>query len=393
MQHPKTLITLFLICLIHSFSMAQGIEFEHGTWKEALKKAKKEHKYIMVDAYTEWCGPCKWMSAEVFPDPQAGEFFNPQFVSLKMDMEKGEGLKYAKLWDVNAYPTLLFFDSKGKLVHRSAGMRPAEGLIGLGRDALNPETQLMTLAERFEKGDRDPEFLFKYTNACIRAFIDYEEPFIAYRNSRTPQQLATPENWAMLTMIEFDFTSPTFQMIRDNEDLFREAAQGNYDKHCMRMAIHWARKIGYNQDSVRYDSLLPRLAELHFNETEIAEVGAMLKLCYYANDSLLEPLYLAEYLDNHCRDWEMLNENAWNYAQKYPDQPAKRAQAMKWVNKSIDLESNFYNLDTKAYILKLEGSYEEALKYARLALGASEEGDEVAETEKMISELLELARK
>ena len=36
-----------------------GIQFFNGTFKEALAKAKKENKMVMMDCYTTWCGPCK----------------------------------------------------------------------------------------------------------------------------------------------------------------------------------------------------------------------------------------------------------------------------------------------------------------------------------------------
>ena len=58
---------------------------------EALAKAKAENKLVFMDCYTSWCGPCKYMTETIFPQEKAGEFFNPKFVCVKFDMEKGEG--------------------------------------------------------------------------------------------------------------------------------------------------------------------------------------------------------------------------------------------------------------------------------------------------------------
>ncbi|KAA3624690.1 MAG: thioredoxin, partial [Bacteroidetes bacterium] len=58
----KKLVFLFLITLFTSSIAAQGIEFLHLTWDEALELAKEEEKIIFVDAYAVWCGPCKRMS-------------------------------------------------------------------------------------------------------------------------------------------------------------------------------------------------------------------------------------------------------------------------------------------------------------------------------------------
>ena len=94
-----------------------GIQFIHDNYNEAIAKAKSEKKIIFLDAYTTWCGPCKMMSKLTFTVPEVGSFFNKNFVNLKFDMEKGDGPMLQQKFDVVAYPTLLFIDSSGKLVH------------------------------------------------------------------------------------------------------------------------------------------------------------------------------------------------------------------------------------------------------------------------------------
>ncbi len=114
----------------------KGIQFFQGTWNEALAAAKKEKKLIFVDAYAVWCGPCKFMSNNVFPDAAVGEYFNKNFISYKFDMEKGEGPEFSSKYKVTAYPTLLFIDYAGTVVYREMGARDAGGFIKLGESAL-----------------------------------------------------------------------------------------------------------------------------------------------------------------------------------------------------------------------------------------------------------------
>lgn len=52
---------------------------------------------MFVDFYTDWCGPCKVMARDVFPQKQVGDFFNAKFVCLKLNAEK-EGRELAKLF-------------------------------------------------------------------------------------------------------------------------------------------------------------------------------------------------------------------------------------------------------------------------------------------------------
>ena len=51
------------------------------SFEEALQKAKQENKLIFVDLYTTWCGPCKKMAAETFPQQAVGDYFNKNFVN------------------------------------------------------------------------------------------------------------------------------------------------------------------------------------------------------------------------------------------------------------------------------------------------------------------------
>ena len=75
----------------------QGIEFmDNEPWSKVLQRAKEQNRLIFMDCYTVWCGPCKGLAQDVFPQKQVGDFFNAHFVNVKYDMEKGEGPELAK---------------------------------------------------------------------------------------------------------------------------------------------------------------------------------------------------------------------------------------------------------------------------------------------------------
>lgn len=107
----------------------EGIRFESLPFKELLAKAGKEKKGVFIDCYTIWCGPCKLMSNTVFTQAAVGEYFNSHFVCEKFDMEKGEGIELGKKYGVTAYPTLLFLDKEGNLLHKMVGACSAEELL------------------------------------------------------------------------------------------------------------------------------------------------------------------------------------------------------------------------------------------------------------------------
>ena len=189
-----TLISLFVIAAISLD--AQGISFFKGTWEEALEEAKKQDKIIFVDAYAVWCGPCKRMSKNVFPHDKVGKFYNKNFINMKLDMERGEGLKFRKQYPVSAFPTLFYIDYTGELVMKVKGAQDVDGFIKLGENALKKIDRSGIYAEAYEKGDRDPELVYNYVKALNKA----GKPSLKIANEyvRSQKNLTTPENLKFL---------------------------------------------------------------------------------------------------------------------------------------------------------------------------------------------------
>lgn len=116
---------------------ATQINFIEDSWGEALKQAAAQHKYIFVDAYATWCGPCKILKATTFKNAKAADFFNKNFVNVAIDMEKGQGPELASAWGMQAYPTLIIFDSAGNPVLGTVGYIGANDLVKFGQKALS----------------------------------------------------------------------------------------------------------------------------------------------------------------------------------------------------------------------------------------------------------------
>ena len=147
MKHFTTLLLIFS----HSFTVlaTEGINFEKKmTWAEIKAKAKKEQKMIFFDAYTSWCGPCQYLETSIYTNRGVASYYNSNFINAKFDMEKGEGIKLAKEFNIMAYPTLLFFSPDGVLLHKIIGAMEAPAFINLGKDARNPAKQFYTLQQK-----------------------------------------------------------------------------------------------------------------------------------------------------------------------------------------------------------------------------------------------------
>ncbi len=147
-----------------------GVNFEHITFDEALAKAKAENKLVFMDCYTSWCGPCKYMTETIFPQEKAGEFFNPKFVCVKFDMEKGEGPELAKRFGVRAYPTFLILRPDGTVQHKVVGGGELDKFIEKVEKGLNEKTSLDYLNKLYEKGKMNKKQLMTYTVVLNEAY-------------------------------------------------------------------------------------------------------------------------------------------------------------------------------------------------------------------------------
>src|SRR5580700_4758162 len=101
-------ILIMILCGMFPLCRAQemvGIQFEQQTkWSEIQSKAKAEHKYIFVDCYATWCGPCKAMDEKVYPKKIIGNLYNKEFISVKLQMDRTpQDESYVKSWYETAH--------------------------------------------------------------------------------------------------------------------------------------------------------------------------------------------------------------------------------------------------------------------------------------------------
>lgn len=113
------------------------IVFVENDWNAAVKKASAQKKYIFVDCYATWCGPCKMLKMRTFTNKKVADFFNKNFISVSIDTEAGQGPMLAQQWQISAIPTLIIFDENAKLVLGATGFMDANDLMRFAEEALN----------------------------------------------------------------------------------------------------------------------------------------------------------------------------------------------------------------------------------------------------------------
>lgn len=200
-----------------------GVKFEILTFEEALVKAKAENKLVFVDCYTTWCGPCKLMSEKVFPLTKAGEFFNSRFVSVKIDMEKEEGKKFARNYDVASYPTFFLIRPDGKLQHKITGAYEVDEFIRLIKEGVESSKSLGSWDEKFHVGNRDKAFLYEYLQMLNESGEWSKLPVVADELLKvaSDEEKISQEYWFIFGNSQLSPSdSKAFQFLRDERGRF-----------------------------------------------------------------------------------------------------------------------------------------------------------------------------
>jgi thioredoxin-related protein len=358
MFYFRLLLSLFLLSASLS---AQGIQFEHGAWAEALAKAKAENKIVFLDAFATWCGPCKMLTNQTFPDSSVGAYFNAHFVNVKMDMEKGEGVELARKYGVEVYPTLLFFQPDGVVAHRAAGFYPVAQFLELGKTATDPTRNLYALETRYRSGDRDRVFLRQLIEARAAA---YDPRAAALANEYLDQEtdLNTPENKQIILRFASDPTSKAFKYLVQNRKAFEpQVTEGEVSQFVDQVFQNYLQ----NNPTLQPDQLQRIFATCYPEQGE--QAASLYRLTYFQQRSDFAK-YATSAVDHFKRfpseNADELNEAAFLFSESATNKTLLEP-ALAWAEKAAMLQETPYNRLTQAKILVKLGRKKEAVKAAQ----------------------------
>lgn len=159
-------LLVFFLFLIKLEAYGQPVHFdENSSLENHLVASRNSGKLIFIDMYTDWCGPCKRMDAEVFSQEKLGKRMNAEFINVKINAENGAGIAIAKKYYVTSYPTYLFLDHEGTLIHKATGFMVQDKLVEQltkAQESLTSMDNLKKLTQEFESNRKNSALFYQY---------------------------------------------------------------------------------------------------------------------------------------------------------------------------------------------------------------------------------------
>lgn len=384
----KTAILSFLFFAVLAF--AQGIKFEEGNFKSLLDKAKKENKLIFIDAYAVWCGPCKLMVKNIFPLKSVGDHYNAHFINAKIDMEKGEGIDLAKKYNVKVFPTYLFINGDGEEVHRTIGYVEENDFIQFAKDAEDPNKRLAALKQKFENGEKDPEFLKNLAGLTIYNDAEFAAKVLnRYFSAKTSLD---KDDVNLILSGTQSTESPMYKIFQNRKDEITKIFPADrYEMVDKNIKLNTIVKKSYDADTKKWnDAYFLAETQKFMTNDESEKILKRAKASRALKDkdfATYEKISLELYHDYSAATSNELNSVAWNFFENV-NTKSSLEKAVQWAQESVKKDESYANTDTLANLYNKIGDKKNAKIWAEKSVELGKEaGEDTADTEKLLNSL------
>jgi len=377
-------ISLLTMLLVMTACMTKAqVQFISGSWEDAKAKAKKENKYILVDAYTDWCHWCKVMDRETFPTKQVGDLVNSKFIPVKIDMEKGTGVDLSMKYRVSSYPTFLVFNSNGNLVDRIQGFQDETAFVTSLEEALDESMAKGVPGVTSNMDLAYPDFYvtsFKgnKTGAVKKPSADDVLNFL----DKQPD-LFSEVSWSVMT--RFISLVPKYQQyILDNKEKY-EQLYGKSEVMAQTSRIMDSRVMEAikKNDEKAFNETLSQV-DKYMDDPDGDIRSAYLIKYYQETNQWIKMDKLVQESINRNGITPELNEYAWSIYVGCDD-PAVIQDAISWMRVVTERQPDYAALDTYAALLYKDKQYVQAERVANLAIAEGKKNKEnVKETEDLL---------
>lgn len=189
MKKLKLLIAFIAFGTLVSFHSATTPSENEINWislEEAIQLQKKAPKKIIMDVYTNWCGPCKMLDKYTFHNEDVVNYINKHYYAVKFNAEGNSTITYkdktysnpnydaskanrrnsahqfTRSLGVRGYPSMVFFDEEANVITQpiSGYLKPRQIELYLKMFKTDKHKE-MTTQEKFNEYYKNFKHTFK----------------------------------------------------------------------------------------------------------------------------------------------------------------------------------------------------------------------------------------
>ncbi len=386
----------FLLLTLSITSVYAQMNFEKGTWKEVLAKAQKENKPVFVDFYAVWCGPCKFMTKDVFTNPEVADYYNANFLAYKVDAEKEERELVAAA-RIDAYPSLFYYSPQGQFITKNVGALDAKGFKKFGEGVLTNMKaleNLPALKAKYDKNPADNQATNDYLNLLMQAQRFDEAAPIAKKHlaNLSEADLAKESSWQLIKQFVKSTESREYKYLVANQKIFFEKYGEDFQRYLLGLvneklneaiqtksatALTEAKNIyqavGSMMDASKSKDYFEMEIDLHYLKATQQWAG------YFA----VANNWIEKY---HTNNFQELFDKSMVIAENSTDK-TELEKAKIWTEKLLTLNQDALSYVANAVILEKLGNKTDALKNAKIAAGKTEDAELKGFVEAMLKRL------
>jgi thiol-disulfide isomerase/thioredoxin len=350
-----------------SFSEIEGSQ----DWELLKQQAKADNKLIFLDIYATWCGPCKYLDSNVYPDKALGEIYNALYVSAKIDGESEYGRQLASAFELQAYPTMYLLSPSEDLLATIVGVREPAALGEIGHIVSKNRDKFLKLSEVTDFNQSSRDELLMYHSLLISA--DQKDkagelggiivPFL------TEEEIFSPDFKELVVNSLVGLNSNVFKAVANNRET----------------ALDWFGEESFNQlmagifnttlteaiastNEMLVENIIEDFIEVYIGSDpeEIKSAAFITRKLYYANTGnwdTYEKLVMDTYASDYAGESGFLYNEAYALVNDFNSETDALIIADKLTEEAVNISQTFDNFLLAAYIKAMLGESEGVQDY------------------------------
>lgn len=371
MNKVSTVITaIFFIAFSANAQMQFKEIVTQSDWETAVKEANETGKLLFLDIYATWCGPCKYLESNIYPDVELGKYYNSHFINLKLDGETEFGRMKVMQYGLQAYPTMYYLSSSEDMLAKVVGVKQAPELNAFGEKVVRNSDKLVEFKRDYNNDKLKAPELMAYRELLLEFDQKEQSDEVSSKiiPSLTEADILNPEYKSIIIGAKTDLDGKIFSLIKSNFEGFKllwteeEMGQifGNIFDASLNMAIS-------NQDPGYKDRIIAELLPLFQDTPEsVKNAEYITNKLYFANTGDwkgFSELVMALYNTGFSNDDAFLYQESFDIVNNYARSPEALAFALELMNKAVVINPSFDNLIMISYLNGASGNIEIAREY------------------------------